>query len=169
MVVQTDLAGNASTPLNFQWIRNTVVPTAPSITSPTSSPHYSNQSTFLISGSCGTGNQVKLTGNDTQDVSCTASSFSFTVAKNVDGNYPFQILQTSSANLSSPPVTIVWDRDTVAPMAPSIVSPATHPYISADTTFTLTGSCENNSIVTLSGASSQTIMNIGLLQLRYFV
>ncbi|MEK6706520.1 MAG: Ig-like domain-containing protein, partial [Bdellovibrionota bacterium] len=53
-VTQTDRASNASTSTAQQWVRDVVSPSAPTITSPASSPAYTNGSNLTISGACET-------------------------------------------------------------------------------------------------------------------
>lgn len=160
-VKQIDLAGNNSTSNpTFTWIRDTNAPSAPTITLPVSSPHYSNSDSLTLSGACESGTTVKLTGSTTDTVTCSSSSYSFNISKTNDSTYSFSLLQTDLAGNDSPSSSTSWIRDTVAPGAPSITSPSS-PYTSADTTFNIVGSCETGATLNLSGAASGTASCLG--------
>jgi len=152
---QTDLAGNTSTNVNFVYIRNSVAPSPPVVTVPVASTTYTNGSNFVISGTCITGDTINLTGASTQSLTCSSGVFSFSVAETLDGTYPFTVTQIAASNqVASTGVSIVLIRDTQPPAAPVFTSPVTNPYTSATSSFTLSGTCETNATVTLSGAGS---------------
>lgn len=150
----TDIAGNTSSSTSQQWIRDTVAPSAPGLSTPASSPYLSNGSSLTISGSCETNNIVYLTGASTQNTTCTSSSYSFSVSKNSDGTYNFEISQTDLAGSTSPSINATWTRDTQSPSAPTILNPNSNPYTSSNTNLTISGSCESGATVNYSGSSS---------------
>ncbi|MCC2678077.1 MAG: large repetitive protein [Pseudobdellovibrio sp.] len=164
-VTQTDLASNASSATNQQWIRDNSAPSAPTITLPVADPHYSNGNSVVISGACVTGLTVTLGGNVVaSDVTnpassltrvCSGSAYSFTIAKSSDSTYNFNVKQTSLAGVDSSTATRSWIRDTVAPSAPTITSPASSPSTSGGN-LTLSGACETNATVNLTGDDSQS-------------
>lgn len=132
------------------WNRDTVAPSAPTITNPTSSP-FTSSTNLTIDGSCETGSTVYLTGDDTQNATCTSATYNFTVIKGSDGTYNFSIYQTDQATNTSGTVTQQWVRDNSIPAAPTITTPASEPFISNNTTLTLAGSCITGYTVYLSG------------------
>lgn len=163
---QTDLAGNASTTSNFAWTRDTTLPPTPSVTTPSDTFHYSSSNVMTISGGCVDGFEVGISGDLTaSEVSspmgsltqiCTTQAYSFVVTKSSDGDYKFGIDQTNPVSgLKSGQVSIWWHRDSVAPMAPSIVRPSVNPYTSSGD-LTIQATCENSALVTVSGADVQS-------------
>jgi hypothetical protein len=152
LITQADQAGNVSPGVTARWVRDTTVPTAPTLTSPALTPFYSNGSSLTLAGTCTSGFQVKLSGAQTQSTSCSGSTFSFTLAQGADGNYPYQVTQTNLAGTSSAPLAFSWVRDTVAPSLVTITRPVGNPYTSADTALTLSGACETGATVYLTGA-----------------
>lgn len=165
-LVQTDPAGNPSSTTAFQWILDTSVPSTPVITLPEASPHYSNTSSIVLSGTCTTGYTVTLAGDVVAgDVTspagsltqtCASSAFSFTIAKSTDGAYGFGVEQTNTATeATSAQASLTWIRDTVAPGAPVITTPSSSPY-TASGNLALAGTCETGATVTLAGDDSQT-------------
>lgn len=164
----SDLAGNVSSSVSFQWIRYTPqgTPPTPILSSPTPNPHLSNTNSIIIAGTCVSGNTVTLSGDvvagdvtnpaGSLTTSCVSNSFSFTVGKSVDGTYNIDVTQTNSDLATSPAATATWTRDTVAPAQVVIAVPATNPYSSAGD-LTISGSCESDATVTLSGDDSQQV------------
>ncbi len=148
-ITQTDLAGNISPEETFSWLRDTQPVAAPTISSPSQEPYISS-ATIKIEGACIDKALVKLTGDDTQNFTCSASSYLFNIDKGIDGSYNFSILQTTVAGNSSSPVTKQWKRDSTTPVAPVITSSTANPYFSKESSFALQGSCISGSLVTLS-------------------
>ena len=165
-VTQTDLASNTSSASTQQWIRDNSAPTAPTITTPAANPNYSNASSLTVSGACTTGLTVTLGGNVVaSDVTspagsltkvCAGSAYSFTFSKSVDASYNINVLQTSLAGVDSSTTSHTWVRDTVAPSAPTVTTPASNPYTSSGN-LTLSGSCETNATVNLTGSDTQSV------------
>ncbi|HUP57974.1 MAG TPA: hypothetical protein VM598_11020, partial [Bdellovibrionota bacterium] len=91
---QVDPAGNGASAPYFTWIRE-VKPATPFITSPATSPFYTNTSSIVLAGTCTAGYQVNLAGVLASDVSAPAASltqtcsgsstFSYTINKGGDG------------------------------------------------------------------------------------
>lgn len=154
---ETDLAGNTSFNANWQWIRSTTGPSVPTITTPASSPYHSNASSLTISGACTSGNTVLLGGSSSQSVACASSAYSFTVNQTADGTYSFDVTQKDAANNVSSAAHLTWVRDTLAPAAVSLTTPATNPAISGDASLTVTGICETGATVSYSGSSSGSV------------
>jgi uncharacterized protein YegP (UPF0339 family) len=146
-----------STTTSFQWIRSSSVPATPILTSPLTSPYYSNTGAIVISGSCTNGNTVYLTEGPSNtplnNLVCASDSFSFNVAKSTDGSHSFTIYQQLGSSQSGA-VGIIWNRDTLPPIAPILTTPGITPYYSAATNLLISGVCENGSSVNLTGDSS---------------
>jgi uncharacterized protein YegP (UPF0339 family) len=153
----TDLAGNISGTLAFVWNRDNSVPSTPTITSPSTTPFYSNLSTLTLSGGCDSGNTVSLGGDDTQTTTCTVSNtYSFIISKSVDATYNFNVIQNNPTTMAdSAPATQVWIRDTGVPSAPTITNPSANPYTSSGN-LTISGGCETNATVNLTGSDTQS-------------
>ncbi len=160
-ITQTDRAGNVSAGILQQWVRDTVAPSAPTVTSPAASPYYSSASTLAISGGCENNATVNVSGGATASATCANSIFNINISKSSDGTYDLTITQTDQAGLISSSVSQRWVRDTVAPSAVTITSPAVSPYYSNGSSVTISGACENGSTVSTSGSetSSTTCTN----------
>lgn len=120
----------------------------PSITSPAATVFYSKQNTLSLSGNCVNGAIVNLSGAGSQTLTCGGSAFQFTVTNTSDGSYPYAITQTVDGVTSSAALR-AWVRDTIKPSSPSITTPSMNPYTSGESSFNLSGSCENGGTVTL--------------------
>ena len=155
-IAQTDAAGNASSAVAFQWLRDTVAPSAPTILMPPSNPLTSAGSTLSISGGCEVGATVALTGSATQSAACPSGSYALSVSASSDGTYNYSIAQTDLAGNASSATAFSWIRDTTPPPAPVITSPATSPVLSNASTLILSGTCSTGMTVALSGASTQS-------------
>lgn len=153
---QTDQAGNSSTSTSFQWIRNSSIPSTPQITFPTSNPYFSNGNTLQITGTCEVGNSVTLGGSATDNSSCLNGTFSFTISKNTDDTYVFDIYQTNLSAQNSATASVTWIRDTAAPIAPTINTPFSSPWSSSTSSVLITGTCISGNTVSISGASTST-------------
>lgn len=150
----------SSNPANFQWVRSTVVPPTPILSSPVTNPIYTNTNSISIAGSCDDGNTVYLTGDATDSAACSSSSFNFTVTKNTDATYNFSVYQ-HSGSIQSGAASVIWTRDTLAPIAPIITAPGINPYYSASNSLLISGVCESGSNVSLSGDSSGMVLCSG--------
>ena len=154
---QSSATASASPAVTQNWIRDTLAPAAIVLTSPSTNPASSNTNTVTIAGSCETGATVAISGALTQSVTCSNSSFSITDSHTTDGVYSYSLIQTDLAGNASPNIVLDWNRDTIAPATIVITSPVAQPYISSETTFNLTGTCETGSLITLAGDQSATI------------
>jgi large repetitive protein len=161
-LIQTDVAGNASVASTFQWVRDSSLPSTPVITAPTTTQYYSSGSSLVISGTCTTGDTVSLSGDDTASMACASSAFSFTVNKALDATYNFSIKQTNGLLVDSGSANLIWIRDTSAPATVTITSPASNPYLSNGSSALITGTCEANATVHVSGDTrTSTVCNSG--------
>ncbi|MBL7716829.1 MAG: hypothetical protein JNL01_15290 [Bdellovibrionales bacterium] len=159
-ILQTDLAGNASSGFLFQWARDNSLPPTPVLTSPSSNPYYSQGGSLTIAGSCVDGNTVYVTGDSTQNAVCASSSFSFNVSKS-DGTYNFSIYQQSASLIDSGSVALTWVRDSVAPSPIILTTPSSSPYLSGNATLVMSGTCETGATVNLTGSSTQNQICVG--------
>lgn len=128
-------------------------PSTPTITIPSASPYYSTSTSLTIAGACTTGATVTLAGDSSQTYTCASSAYTFSVTKTTDAAYAFTVKQTV-AGVDSATASLSWTLDRVAPSAPTITGPGSSPYVSADSTFNLTGACETGATVTLAGDST---------------
>ncbi len=156
-ITQSSDSSNASPAVVKQWIRDTTAPSVIVLTTPSTNPWSSNLNTVTMSGSCESGATVSVSGAITQSVACSASSFTLTDTRTIDGSFNYSLIQTDPAGNASLALAFIWNRDTVAPAPVIITSPAANPYSSSETTFNLSGTCETGSLVTLSGAQSATV------------
>lgn len=131
------------------------IPDKPAVTNPISLNALTN-SNLTISGVCKNGATVMLTGDDMQSVECSAYRYSFTVSKTLSGNYFLDISQQNSAGTSAK-VNISWVLDNIAPSAVVITSPLTNPFTSGDSAINITGQCDNEATVAISGSHTATV------------
>ncbi len=126
----------------------------PTISMPTSNPFYSQGSNLNIQGLCQTDSRVILSGNQSAQVDCEASEYSFDLLASIDGTYTFSITQDVAGKISSPAV-FVWNRKTSVSV-PSITNPIGNPYSSSEAVLNITGGCENGATISLhlDGAGS---------------
>lgn len=133
-----------------------VVP-VPLVTFPADSVYYSNQNNLTITGMCQTSSTIRLSGlYDNQSLICQNSVFSFSVSQASDAVNYYTIQQIQTDGNVSYPVNVIWIRkSTVA--KPVITTPSTNPYSSSDSELTLSGTCESESTVTLSGDGAGSV------------
>lgn len=137
--------------------QNTVtVVEIPTIASPLTTPHYSRNDTLTITGMCMTGYTVSISGDASETKTCENSEYSFDVLKVLDGLYTFQISQTGSNGTTSAGAPLVWVKKTSVP-PPTITTPSSSPFPSAQGTLTIVGGCETGSTIALSGDSAGTV------------
>lgn len=153
-LAQTDAAGNSSGSTSFQWVRNTALPPSPTISSPASTPFYGSSTTITLSGDCVTGNTVQLSGANTQSMTCTSNSYSFSLSQSTDGTYNYSIVQINLSNLSSGATNFTWVLDRASPTAPLVATPSTSPVYNSANSLTISGSCETNATVNYSGSAT---------------
>lgn len=130
------------------------IPGKPTVTNPISLNALTNGH-LTVYGACKNGATVLLTGDDTQSVACGSYYYSFTVSKTLSGNYFLDISQENSAGTSGK-VNIAWVLDNIAPPSIIITSPLTNPYISGNSSLSITGQCDSNTTVAISGSHTAT-------------
>lgn len=156
-IKQTSNTGRSSNSIKFTWIRDSSIPTTPVITSPTE-PYHSNLTSITIEGTCTSGNIVTMSGAQSSSTSCSNDNkFSFDSTQSTDSAHLYSFVQKNANNTPSASVDFTWNRDTVAPLAPTIVQPTTNPYSSIETTVAISGGCENMATVKLSGAENSSV------------
>jgi|GEM_PF-1447348 len=153
-VTQTDGNGTSGQS-NVQWIRDTAVPAAPTITTPASSPVTTNANSQVIAGACVTGNTVNLTGSDTQSMACASSAYSFTVSKGSDATYSFSVTQTN-ANGTSSAANTQWIRDTAAPTITNVSSSSSNGTYYTGDTISIQVTYSKN--ITVTGSGTPTLL-----------
>ncbi|MCM2322584.1 MAG: hypothetical protein NDJ90_04925 [Oligoflexia bacterium] len=165
---QVDPAGNGASAPNFTWVRE-FKPNTPVITSPASSPVYSNGSSLNLTGSCTPTYTVMLGGVVAGDVTSPANNlnqacsgagtFAYTISKNFDGVYTLSVRQKNpSTNQDSEPASVEWRRDATPPLAPTIEGFGANPYYSNGSGITIGGACEPGATVHLTGGSTQSVV-----------
>lgn len=159
-LVQTDAASNSSIAINFNWVRDTLVPAAPTVTSFVN-PALNNLAQINIGGACETGTTVYISGDYLASATCVANAYSFTVNKNVDGEFNFSLNQKDLANNISSDTSVSWTRDTTSPSLVSLTSPSYSPFSSSGSTLDLNGSCETGATVYLSGDDTNSAQCVG--------
>jgi Concanavalin A-like lectin/glucanases superfamily len=177
-LIQTDQAQNASTSVSVQWTRDSTMPSTPIITSPAVSTTANSLSLLTIQGACVIGNLVTIGGDVVAGdmispagqltYTCAASSFAFTVNKQMDATYVLSIFQTNLANVDSASADLTWIRDTVEPAPVVLTNPAGSSIItSAD--LLVSGECETGSRILVSGAKPSTsACNAGIFSANVF-
>jgi len=154
-ITQTDAAANTSAAQTLIWVRDTVVPGVPTITSPSTSP-YTAPGNLAITGNCELNSTVSLTGSDTQGpYNCAGDgTYNFNVVKSTDATYTFSVTQTDRAGNTSSGANLTWIRDSSGVTAPIVSNPATNPYKSNASSVSISGTCTAGYTVTLAGVTS---------------
>lgn len=144
-------AGTTSASVGVVWIRDTVAPANPIITSPALNP-YSAPGSLTLQGSCINGNTVSISGSLVDSVVCNASgSFSFVDAKAVDGTYNYTLKQADIAGNQSSGVMFQWVRDSNSVQPPVITVPASTILTSNSSSLSISGTCTSGYLVSISG------------------
>jgi len=158
---QIDSATNSSTAVTFTWVRDTTIPSTPVITNFTDNPHYTNFSPLVVAGSCVASNVVHIAeaGASLANTTCSASgTYTINIPKGVDGTYTLSVFQIDAVTLvESATYDFQWVYDTQIPNAPVILSPTSSP-ATTSSLLVITGSCENNATVNLTGAANQSVV-----------
>lgn len=148
-----------SSDTSFVWNKTTTTLALPLITSPASNPFFSNSSTLTLSGTCESGNKIYLTGSASNSVDCVSGAFSFSIPNSSDGQYNFSLVQGSvSTSAMSGVVSFQWNRDTAAPLAPAVLLPAVSPFTSNSNSLTISGTCETQNTVFISGDATNSML-----------
>lgn len=123
-ITQADAAGNVSSPVTFQWSRNSSIPSTPIITSPSSSVYSSQSKHLSLVGNCTANYNVTISGisaamstspNGSLNQVCSPSgTFAWSIDVLTDGRYQIAVTQ-NNGSVASAPAQIVWTPDTVAP------------------------------------------------------
>ncbi|TWW07893.1 hypothetical protein E3A20_29780, partial [Planctomyces bekefii] len=144
-VVQVDRAGNVSSTATFTWIKDSSLPTAPVIVTPNQGHLVSSASSIQIVGSCLIGLEVVVSSGATTgemiapagtlSTACSTGSFSFTIQKSGQAQYVFQLAHRASTGLLSGAASVIWSRDSLAPIL-SFNSTPPNPNLMSTATFT---------------------------------
>ncbi|HTI35848.1 MAG TPA: hypothetical protein VL422_19380, partial [Miltoncostaea sp.] len=117
-----DVAGNSTTSFSRNFTLDSAVPAAPTITAGPSGFTNRNAPTFSWSGALGGFRwSVSRAGADTP-VQSGQGVTSVTLAPLADGDYSFQVTQTTASGVSSDEATRSFQVDTTPPAAPQITS-----------------------------------------------
>lgn len=119
------------------------------ISIPSTSSYYSNSTELEISGLCGNGHMVQLTGDASDSVLCKNNIFSFKIEKSEDGLYNFYLTQTYKGSTSKP-TALAWQRKTSVP-PPDLTYPPASIHKSSEAILNIQGNCESGSNIALSG------------------
>lgn len=84
-----------------------------------------------------------------------SNQVTFTISKLNDGIYNIGLTQSVNGEYTSAMTSFNWIVDTIKPGVPNLISPTTNPYI-APGNLKILGSCEINSVISLTGDSKQT-------------
>jgi hypothetical protein len=120
------------------------------ITSPLAAV-VSNSNQLVVAGTCQKDATVVLSGDAAASALCSSGKFSFSITKTTDGRYSFTFRQKLSSTQLSASVRVSWSRDTTAPAAPNVSTPAISPFYSNQNSLTVSGACETGSTVILAG------------------
>lgn len=150
-------SGGTTVPSNekLEVIPNVPVPT---VSVPFSNPYYSSNDYISITGMCQVNATVELLEASLviQTQVCSNATYTFNVSKTIDGVYSFLLRQINAdGKTTSSPATLVWIRKTSVSV-PVLTNPTTNPYLSADSTLLIQGSCETGALISLGddGAGS---------------
>lgn len=137
-VIQTDAAGNVSTPGVVTWTIGEG-PAQPTVTrtAPTASLTNSSSQTFSYEGTAGNTFKCKL--DDGAYAVCPASPA--TLSALGDGTHTISVTQTDNEGNTSPAGSATWTVDTTAPLAPTVTrtDPTESPTTSTSQTLTYAG------------------------------
>lgn len=157
-VYQTDSASlNDSAYRDFTWVYDSVAPSAPTITNPSTSP-VTSSGTLTIAGACETNATVNLSGDDTQNTTCAGGQYSFSVTEAVDGTYNYSVTQTDLASNISAARAQQWVKDSTTLPIPTITTPVADPFISNQVNLILSGGCQDGLTVQLSGVVASDVL-----------
>lgn len=155
-VSQTDLANNTVT-VNLSIERDNTPPMITQTTVP--SPSHTALDSITFGGACeGTAPITVKRGGVTEStiVACTTNTWSYTVAtQTTDGTRSYTFSQSDTAG-NEGVAGSQWIRDTTAPQLLFTGSTVLLQQTTAGDTFTFSGSCENNIVVTISGEDGNT-------------
>ncbi len=152
-VSQTNGVGTSPTSL-LNITLDDVIPSVPTILTPVNNS-FTNITSQTVTGACETGATVNLSGDFTGSpltASCVANAYSRAITLSVaQGSKSISATQTDLAGNTSVTTNINVTLDTIAPSAPTVVTPS-NGALTNTTTQTVTGACETGATVNLSGA-----------------
>ncbi|MBK9071416.1 MAG: thrombospondin type 3 repeat-containing protein [Myxococcales bacterium] len=152
---QTDLAGNISGGTTSGFTIDVTAP-APTVSVPANGATVTT-ATPTVSGTCETGLTVRVydsSDSQTCTSACTASAYSCVTAALANGPQTVRAEQTDAANNIGSSADRSFTISLPPPAAPSLTVPAAGAYV-ADTTPTVSGTCENGSTISVrEGAST---------------
>lgn len=119
------------------------------VTSPQSTPFYSNDSSLVIEGVCRKNSKVLLKGDEEKTVDCTNQSFALSVQGNTDRTYNY-ILSQKTGSVETSGKSLTWVRKSSVAI-PALTQPSENPFTSADTVLEVQGGCETGARVVLGG------------------
>jgi len=123
-----DVAGNSTTSFSRTFVIDSTVPPAPAITGGPAGFTNHNAPTFTWTGNLSSyAWSVSLAGALTPVQTGQGGGTSVTLAALPDGDYTFQVTQSSTAGVPSDEATRSFQVDTVAPPAPTITSRPSFP------------------------------------------
>ena len=137
------------------------VTASPTIAAPGVSPYYSNTGSITISGVCNNASTVSISGDYISQTTCANNTYSFTVSKAADSVYSFYLTQSSASGASSPTLFAWIKKSSVA--IPLILAPSSSTYLSGEPVLTISGQCENNATILLSGDGTGSTVCAGSL------
>jgi ELWxxDGT repeat protein len=155
-VTQTSASNIESAPFAIKWERDTQTPTAPTITSPGTSPFSSGGGSIALGGVCETGTTVNLSGDSSASFKCNNSSYQFNISKSANTTYDFSITQSDLAGNTSTASTFQWIQDTNVPAPPQITTPSISPYLSNGSSLLIKGQCVSGNTVTINDGTDHT-------------
>jgi hypothetical protein len=152
-LTQTDAAANTSSPaLTLSWERDATAP-AFTMSSPIaivvdgSGTNTNNNDQVILSGNCEGTNSIAITGQQTDAISCSSSSWSWTTATyTTDATRNYLLTQTDSAGNTST-LNYSWIRDTSGPALQLALSSIKN----NDNTVTFSGNCEPSVTINVTG------------------
>ena len=154
-LTQTDAAGNTSTALPLQWTRDQ---TPPVFTYDRTSPEINNKSSLIFNGTCEGTNPIAITGAATDNISCSAGSWTWTCPTvSTDGTRTYTFTQTDGPGNTSV-INHQWTRDTTGPNI--LVDLDKEIIKNNDSGATITGTCDmsiTTTTITVSGSAATTI------------
>ncbi len=158
---QRSRAGVASQEVQLAWVRDTLVPASPTVNQPASSPYISGGDQLVLSGACENSSRVELqSATETQATQCAEGTYSFSVLRNVDATFEFQLRQVDQAGNASGFSAFQWLRDTSTPAKPLLASPGSNPYLSRESLLAIAGTCQEGYAVSLIRANLEVMSTV---------
>jgi hypothetical protein len=138
-----DIAGNSTTSFSRNFTVDSTVPPAPAITAGPASFTNQNAPTFAWAGTLGTYQWSVSQAGATEPVQQgQGAATSVTLAPLPDGDYTFQVTQSTASSVPSDEATRTFHVDTVAPPPPAITARPPFPTVVTQPSFTWTSAEE---------------------------